>query len=278
MKFTLSLLMLLTFIFSYHAQNEMKYNANPTSPEWIKLMYQENPNPGLVIKQHDAYYATHDFIKNEHTQYFKRWLRALSREVSFDLNNQADKNYVKKSKILRSSKDENSAWSCIGPYDFDIDAASRSYAPGAAHVYTVKRCLTNPDVMYAGTSTAGMWKSTDAGLTWDLTTRNLVLNGIFAIEIDHSNPDIAFFESGGNLYKTTDGGLNWSIIGDVSFQSQSHGVKDIIMSPENSNIMYLTSNNGFFRTINGGDVWTEIMSGEFQEIELNPANSNMIYT
>ena len=117
MKSTLSILILLTWFFSYHAQNEMKYNTNSSSPEWIKLMYQENPNPGLVIKQHDNYYATHAFIKNEHTQYFKRWLRALSREVSFDASNLYDKNYIKKSKSLRSLKDENSEWSCIGPYD-----------------------------------------------------------------------------------------------------------------------------------------------------------------
>ena len=278
MKIALYIFILLTSVFSYHSQNEMKYKTNSSSPEWIKSMYQENPNPGAVINQYEVYYSTHDFIRNEHTQYYKRWLRSISREVSFDANSDAGKAYMKKSRSLKAMKDENAEWSCIGPFDFDIDAASRSYAPGAAHVYTVKRCLSNPNIMYAGTATAGMWKSIDAGLSWSLTTRDLVLNGIFAIEIDHSNPDIAFFESGGSLYKTIDAGVNWSIIGDAIFQSQSHGVKDIVMSPDNSNVIYLTSNNGFYRTIDGGSNWTEIMSGEFQEIEINPANSNMIYT
>ena len=193
MKIALYIFILLTSVFSYHSQNEMKYKTNSSSPEWIKSMYQENPNPGAVINQYEVYYSTHDFIRNEHTQYYKRWLRSISREVSFDANSDAGKAYMKKSRSLKAMKDENAEWSCIGPFDFDIDAASRSYAPGAAHVYTVKRCLSNPNIMYAGTATAGMWKSIDAGLSWSLTTRDLVLNGIFAIEIDHSNPDISFF-------------------------------------------------------------------------------------
>ena len=53
MKITLSILILLTSFFSGYTQSEMKYNTNSSSPEWIKLMYQENPNPELVIKQHD---------------------------------------------------------------------------------------------------------------------------------------------------------------------------------------------------------------------------------
>ena len=278
MKFITTVFLLFLFCASCFSQNEMKYKALPTSPLWVKSMYAENPDVEQVIEQYKSYYQTHEFVKNEHTQYYKRWLRSLSREVFFDPFSKDGKDYLERSKNINILKDENSEWSCIGPYDFDIDAASRSYAPGAAHVYTVKRCLSDPNVMYAGTATAGMWKSIDAGLTWFLTTRDLVLNRIFAIEIDHSNPDIAFFESGGSVYKTLDGGLTWAIIGDAAFQSQSHGVKDIVMSPDDSNIIYLTSNNGFYRTTDGGANWTQILSGEFQEIELNPANSDMIYT
>ena len=267
----------LFFFFSIEAQHEMKYPVSPDTPDWIQLMYQENPNPESVIQAHDLYYSNREMIKNEHTQYYKRWLRSYSRENEFDLNSQSTKQYIQNSKNLSLQKDENSEWSCIGPIDFDIDAASRSYAPGAAHVYTVKRCLSNPDVMYAGTATAGMWKSIDAGLTWSLTTKDLLLNGIFALEVDHNNPDIAFFESGGSVYKTIDGGEIWFIIGDASFQSQSHNVKDIVMSPEDSDLIYLSSNNGLYRTNDGGSNWIQIASGEYQEIEIHPANPSIVY-
>lgn len=261
-----------------NAQLERAYPTDQNTPNWIHLMYSEIVDPGAVIDAHDQYYSTHKQDKNQHTQYYKRWLREFGRSVTFDPSSQADQLYIQNSIALKQSKAANSPWSCIGPYDFDVDAASRSYAPGAAHVYTVERSVSNTNIMYAGTATAGLWKSIDGGQNWDLTTQELVLNRVFAIEIDYTNPDVVYFESGGNLYKTTDGGMNWTIIGDVAFQADDHNVKDIVMSPVNNSVLYLTSDYGFYRTVNGGNDWTEIMTGEFQEIELNPADPTMIYT
>ena len=260
---------------STFAQFERKYSVNDNTPRWIKLMYQEGADPGEVIKEHDAYFAAHSEVKNCHTQYYKRWLRSFSRTVTFDANSKLDQDYVNNSLALKQSKGPNSAWTCIGPYDFDKDAASRSYACGAAHVYTVERSESDTTIMFAGSATAGVWKSTNSGVNWSLVTQDLIIGSTIALEIDHSNPDIAYFGSSGNLYKTLDGGSSWSIIGDATFQADNHGIQDIVMSPTNSNEIYLTSDYGFYRTIDAGLNWTQIMAGEFQEIELNPADPTM---
>jgi PKD repeat protein len=269
---------LFTITFFSSSQLERKYGADINSPEWVVSMYTEGIDPELVMKQHDSYFETNDQYKDEHTQYYKRWLREFSRQYSYSSSSKADQNYIKRSMALREQKDSDSEWNCIGPFDFDKDAASRSYAPGAAHVYTVERSVSNTSVMFAGTATAGLWKSIDAGNTWVLMTRDLVLNRIFALEIDHENPDIVYFESNGNLYKTQDGGLSWAVIGDPAFQAESHNVKDIVMHPSVASEIYLTSNKGFFKTTDSGQTWTEIMDGEFQEIELHPSIPSIVYT
>ena len=64
---------------------------------------------------------------------------------------------------------------------------------------------------------------------WTLKTQDLVINRVFAIEIDYTSPDIVYFESGGDLYKTTNGGTSWNIIGDAAFQADAHSVKEIVM-------------------------------------------------
>lgn len=274
-------ILLITFLISIQfvdAQAERPYPTNSSSPDWIVMMYASDVNPGEVIKAHDLYFKSHSKAKNEHTQYYKRWIRSFSRSLDFDYSLAANQAYLDNSIALIESKAPGSAWTCIGPYDFDIDAASRSYAPGAAHVYTVERSVSNTSVMYAGTATAGLWKSIDGGQNWNLLTQNLVINQIRAIEIDYTNEDIVYFESRGDLYKTTDGGLNWAIIGDAVFQSDDHSVEEITMSPTNNSTLYLTSDYGFYRTTDGGNNWSEIMTGEFQEIELNPADPTMIYT
>ena len=74
------LFFLMIFNLSVFAQVEMKYNANSKNlPHWVQLMYAENPNPGEIIVAYRDYYKNNKLVKNKHTQYYKRWVRNLSR-------------------------------------------------------------------------------------------------------------------------------------------------------------------------------------------------------
>ena len=97
-----------------------------------------------IVKEYNKFYTKNKFVKNQHTQYYKRWIRSLSRTTNLNTN---------------SSKSKSSnQWQCIGPWDFDKDANSRSYAPGSAHVYTVEQSISNPNILYAGTALLGAGK------------------------------------------------------------------------------------------------------------------------
>ena len=92
-------------------------------------------------------------------------------------------------------------WQCIGPWDFDKDAASRSYAPGAAHIYTIEQSANNSDVLYAGTATAGAWKTLDKGQNWHLITKNLQISRVYALEIDFINHNTVYISGDNKLLK-----------------------------------------------------------------------------
>ena len=144
-----TIILIIVLCQSIYSQTEMKYNSNSeTIPAWAVLMYSENPDEGEVIANYTSYFKTHTFTKNKHTQYYKRWLRNLSRT-----SNTLTRNPQKANK--------SNFWECVGPWDFDKEAASRSYAPGSAHAYTVEQSYSNPNVLYTGTATAGAWKSID---------------------------------------------------------------------------------------------------------------------
>ena len=153
-----TLFILFTFILtSATAQVEMKYNSNAENlPTWVQLMYADNPDEGEVINAYTDYYKKNELVKNKHTQYYKRWVRSLSRTTNID--------------NIKSKSKSTNQWECVGPWDFDKDANSRSYAPGSAHVYTVEQSISNPNILYAGTATAGAWKTTDKGDNWNLIT------------------------------------------------------------------------------------------------------------
>ncbi|MCF6359083.1 MAG: hypothetical protein L3J54_14895, partial [Draconibacterium sp.] len=168
--------------FSTFSQNQEKApGANaPNLPTWTQLMYSENANPEEVQIAYDTYYETHDFVKSGHTQYYKHWLRNLSRDIdgvfsgakTFNQAKNETGKYLGKYNTLQLLNGPNSSWEGIGPFDFDQDAAERSYASGAAHVYTVEKSASNGNILYAGTATAGLFKSTDNGLNWNLVTRD----------------------------------------------------------------------------------------------------------
>ena len=74
-------------------------------------------------------------------------------------------------------------------------------------------------MLYAGSATAGAWRTNDKGANWELITRDLYIGGVYALEIDFTNPDIVYISPFGGIYKSYDGGVNWTVIGGASFIS-----------------------------------------------------------
>tara|TARA_Y100000994_G_C15702737_1_gene445838 strand:+ start:918 stop:4475 length:3558 start_codon:yes stop_codon:yes gene_type:complete len=250
-----------TFIFS---QVEYKYDSTSNNlPYWVQEMYSSQPDPGKIELLYSDYYKTNKFIKNKHTQFYKRWKRSLSREIIKKKNQQDN---------LLVSGQELSQWQCIGPFDFDRNAASTSYAAGAAHLYTIEQSISNTNTLYAGGATCGLWKSVNKGFNWiPLFDTQLMINEVYSLEIDYLNADIVYFSSGSYLYRTIDGGSSFELLYELSF------IKDIIMNPENNDIIYICSEDGLYQlNINNNQLIT-LVDGDVLELEFHPTQVNIIY-
>lgn len=263
------------------AQLEQFRYTSGTLPTWVQLMYAADPDPGAVQAAYDAYYAANPFVKNAHTQYFKRWKREIGHElIPMDALQRADypessRQYLNRTAQLNASRAAN--WSCIGPIDWDHGSVVKSYAAGAAHVYTVEQSASNTDVIYAGTANAGLWKSVDKGLNWQNLTKGMLVGEVLSIEIDHSNSSIVYFGAEGDLFKSTDGGANWSVIGDATFNALSHSIRDIVLHPSNAQLLYVISDKGLWRSTDAGANFTQVQSGIWQELEFKPNDPNTVY-
>lgn len=259
------------------SQDLMKYShsSEENMPDWAKEMYKDNADPGKVLKLHDAYYENTIFVKNKHTQYLKKWLRAIGR--SHDRSASEDRAYLAKIEQAKGLRNNTATWTSLGPYDWDHSAAARSYAPGSAHVYSVEQSVSNPDIVYAGTATSGLWKSINRGITWIPMTNNLLVSSVYAIEIDHSNANVVFASIGNTVRKSNDGGTTFLPTGDAAFQALSLSVRDIRMLPGNRNIIFACTSAGLFKTSNAGLTWSNVQAGDFQEVEIHPGNNNIIY-
>lgn len=255
--------------------------AQSKLPDWVRLMYSADPDPGAVQAAYDAYYATHPFVKNTHTQYFKRWKRELGHaQVPKDPTQRATyaldlHQYLNATAELAASRAAN--WSCIGPFDWDHGSAVKSYAAGAAHVYTVEQAAGNGNICYAGTANAGVWKSTDKGLNWTNVTKSMLVGEVLSMEIDPVDANIVWFGAEGRLYKSTDGGTSWAIAGDATFNALTHSIRDIVLHPTNNQKLFVCSDKGLYRSDNGGTTFTLVQSGIWQEIEFKPGAPATVY-
>ncbi len=265
-----ALLFLLIVPLTYAQKHQYAYSGN-NLPYWAQLMYSDSAQVDQVMTAYDAYYKTHAFTKNSHTQYYKHWVH------SQQLGRSDDAFYAKLQKNA-STQSTTANWQCIGPFDYDEDAGSMSYAAGAAHVYTVEQAKSNTNVLYAGTANAGIWKSVDKGLNWTLKTKDLALTATYAIEIDFTNENIVYAGAeDGRLLKSTDGGSTWAAIGGTNFGNNGYTVKDIVLDPTNASIVFVATESGFYRSTNAGSTFTKT-AGDYQEIEIHPTNHNIIYT
>ncbi len=267
----------ISLAFVTNAQHtQVKYSASAGDPEWVHYMYSENPSLFVLRDLYEDYYTGNEFVKNQHTQYFKRLLK-------YNWLNTDDAGYILERPAKKTpyalAKSPTSPWEEVGPWDYDHEQAMDFLvqSPGAAHVYTVEQSPANSDLVYAGTATAGLWKSTDKGLNWTSVTRFLDVNEVYAIALDPANQNIAYFgEGNGQLWKTTDGGVNWNIIGDPTFQSSDKWFRDIKIIGVNT--LLAATNGGLFRSTDGGQNWTLVQAGEHMEIEINPADMDVLYT
>jgi len=123
-------------------------------------------------------------------------------------------------------------------------------------------------------------------MNWSLITKDLELNGVYAIEIDFTDFNTIYISGNGGIYKSYDGGANWTVIGDAAFTSLSHSIKDIKLNPNNNQILFVASSQGLFKSIDGGSNFTNVNAGvipnsispgNFQEIEFHPHSADTMY-
>jgi len=121
---------------------------------------------------------------------------------------------------------------------------------------------TTPTTLYAGTE-GGVFKSTDAGITWRPTSSGLPTpSTISALLIDPLTPTTLYAGSydGSGVFKSTDAGGSWSAV-NAGLEHQ-YGIGSLGIDPVNPSTLYAgTQRNGIFKSTDAGASWTPANSG-----------------
>jgi photosystem II stability/assembly factor-like uncharacterized protein len=153
------------------------------------------------------------------------------------------------------------------------------------------------NVMYVAVGSGGVWKTTNAGTTWEPIFDGESAYSIGSVTIDPSAPDIIWVGTGENvggrhvgfgdgIYRSTDGGRTWQNMG---LQSSEH-LSTIIVHPENSDVVWAAAQGplwrsgdqrGLFKTTDGGETWRKVLGNDewtgVTDIVIDPRNPDRLY-
>ncbi|MDO5974211.1 VPS10 domain-containing protein [Flavivirga jejuensis] len=186
--------------------------------------------------------------------------------------------------------------------EFSIDLLKnmtpRNIGPGgmSGRVTAIDVVNSNPDIMYVGTASGGLWKSTSGGIKWQPIFDDEATASIGAIAIQQSNPSVIWAGTGeGNprnslnggygIYKSLDGGKNWILMG----LEQTRHIYRIVIDPTNPNTVYVAAigspwgihpERGVFKTTDGGKTWNKILfinnKTGAADLVMDPTNPNKL--
>lgn len=156
---------------------------------------------------------------------------------------------------------------------------------------------TNSRIIYAGSAGGGVWKSNDAGTTFNPIFDDYC-QSIGAVALDPNNPDNTIYVGtgetwtrnsvsiGDGLYKSVDGGANWNKIG----LEKSERIANIIVNPKNSNEIYVavmgalwgdSEERGVYKSSDGGASWNKILYVNAKtgcaDLAMDPSNPDVLY-
>jgi photosystem II stability/assembly factor-like uncharacterized protein len=155
----------------------------------------------------------------------------------------------------------------------------------------------DPRVFYLGYATGGVWKTVNAGVTFEPIFETYGTASIGAVALSQVNPSIVYVGTGeGNgrnsasfgdgVYKSSDAGRTFTHVGLRETQS----IQKIVVDPRGPDVVYVAAvghlygpnaERGLYKSTNGGTSWSKILYVDentgASDVVLDPSNPDIVY-
>jgi len=186
--------------------------------------------------------------------------------------------------------DRSPTWEALGPKNIG----------GRTLCIAINPLDTN--VLWLGSASGGIWKSTTAGRgadAWQRVETGFPVLGVSALALDPGNPNIIYAGTGEvynvensapnvairvtrgtygiGILKSSDGGASWQKSLDWTY-GQLRGVQDIKINPLRSSTVLAATSEGLLRSWDEGATWHTIHNKRMAvDIEMDPADTSRIF-
>ncbi len=175
---------------------------------------------------------------------------------------------------------------------------ARSIGPAnmSGRIAAIDAVNAQPEIMYVGAATGGVWKTVNGGTTWTPIFDDQRDSSIGAVAVFQPNPEIVWVGAGeGNprnsagvgrgVYRSIDGGKTWKSVG----LEKTERIHKLILHPTNPEIAYAAAmgttwgenpERGVYKTADGGKTWNRVLFVDertgVSDLAIDPANPNRL--
>lgn len=177
-----------------------------------------------------------------------------------------------------------------------LEARSIGPAVMSGRIMAIAGVNSDPNTIYVGAASGGVWKTTNGGTTFK-PIFDKYTQSIGAIAIDQTTPNTIWVGTGESctrnsvsigtgIYKSTDGGENWQLMG----LEKSERISKVIIDPKSPNTVYVavvgalwssSAERGLYKTTDGGKTWSKALYVDentgCSDIAIDPQEPNRLY-
>ncbi len=168
--------------------------------------------------------------------------------------------------------------------------------PGG-RITDVQAVEQSPHIIYIGTATGGVWRTVNAGITWEPIFDDQPNASIGDIGLSPSDPDVLYVGTGepnnrnsspwgAGVFKSIDGGDNWTFVG----LKETRHISRVIVHPTNPDLVYVAAmghlwgtneERGVFKTTDGGRSWSKVLYLDEKtgvtDLAMDPVDPEILY-
>jgi photosystem II stability/assembly factor-like uncharacterized protein len=157
---------------------------------------------------------------------------------------------------------------------------------------------SEPATFYLGAVNGGVWKTTNAGATWNSVWDGQSSGSIGSIAVSESDPNIVYVASGEGLqrpdlstgdgvYKSTDAGKTWSHLEELRDGQQ---IGQVAIDPKNPDRVFVAvtghpygpnEERGLYRTLDGGKTFKRVLFTNNRtgasEVQIDPQHPDIVF-
>jgi photosystem II stability/assembly factor-like uncharacterized protein len=254
-----------------------------------------------IVEKYEEFRKNNDLSKIHGWKHFKRYEHDMQMHTNGHGNPDGFGEYV--NAAIQAAEEKKSGqsgyWIPAGPSTMPTNLTNYM-ENGIGRVNCIAFHPTDVNTFFVGVAQGGVWKTTNGGTSYTPLTDDLPITRVSNICVDPVNPSNIYislcdFEYIGKglyldgrkrhthyglgVYKSTDGGNNWSPTG-LTFQltnGDASLIKRILINPANTSQVLACGANGMYRSNNGGSTWTKQHDSLFWDMVQDPVNPSVIY-